>query len=131
METGVVRVLRLTAVHDVGRVINRLGIEGQVHGGVVMGLGYALSEELVIEEGRVVNPSFRAYKMPTSPDVPAIDISFVETMDPEGPYGAKGMAESPLICTAPAVAAAVRHATGGRMTELPLTPERVFTELRR
>ena len=131
METGVVRVLRLTAVHDVGRVINQLGIEGQVHGGVVMGLGYALSEELVVQEGRVVNPSFREYKMPTSPDVPPIDITFVETLDPEGPYGAKGMAESPLICTAPAVAAAVRHATGGSMTELPLTPERVFMELRR
>jgi xanthine dehydrogenase molybdenum-binding subunit len=131
METGVVRVVRLTAVHDVGRVINRLGIEGQVHGGVVMGLGYALSEELLVEKGRVLNPSFREYKMPTSPDVPPIDIAFVETRDPEGPYGAKGMAESPLICTAPAVASAVRHATGGRMNELPLTPERVFAELRR
>jgi len=131
LETGVVRVLRITAVHDVGRVINRLGIEGQVHGGVVMGLGYALSEELVVEKGRVLNPSFREYKMPTSPDVPAIDVVFVETLDPEGPYGAKGMAESPLICTAPAVAAAGRHATGGRRTELPLTPERVFGELRR
>jgi xanthine dehydrogenase molybdenum-binding subunit len=130
-ETGVVRVLRITAAHDVGRVINRMGIEGQVHGGVVMGLGYALSEELLIEEGKVANPSFREYKLITSPEVPPIDICFIETHDPEGPYGAKGMAESPLICTAPAVANAVRHALGIRCTTLPLTAERIYMELER
>ncbi len=130
METGVVRVLRITAVHDVGRVINRMGAEGQVEGGVVMGLGYALSEEIQVEGGRVMNPSFREYKLITSPEVPPIDITFVETADPEGPYGAKGVGEAPAICTAPAVANAVRHATGGRFTALPITPERVFTELR-
>jgi xanthine dehydrogenase molybdenum-binding subunit len=129
METGVVKVLRMTAVHDIGRVINRMGAEGQVHGGIVMGLGYALSEELQVEGGRVMNPSFREYKLITSPEVPRIDLSFVETADPEGPYGAKGIGEAPAICTAPAVANAVRHATGGRFTALPLTPERVFEEL--
>jgi len=131
METGVVRVLRVTAAHDVGRVINRLGVEGQVHGGVVMGLGYALSEELQVEGGRVMNPTFREYKLITAPEVPEIDVTFVETQDPAGPYGAKGIGEAPSICTAAAVANAVRHATGGRHTELPLTPERVFTEIRR
>jgi xanthine dehydrogenase molybdenum-binding subunit len=129
METGVVRVLRVTAAHDVGRVINRMGAEGQVHGGVVMGLGYALCEELQVEGGRVVNPTFREYKLITAPEVPEIDITFVETDDPSGPYGAKGIGEAPSICTASAVANAVRHATGGRFTAVPLTPERVFTEI--
>jgi xanthine dehydrogenase molybdenum-binding subunit len=129
LDTGVVKVLRMTVAHDIGRVINRMGAEGQVHGGVVMGLGYALSEELQVKGGRVMNPSFREYKLITAPEVPPIDITFVETLDPEGPYGAKGIAEAPAICTAPAVANAVRHATGGRFPALPLTPERVFTEL--
>ena len=131
LETGVVKVLRMTAAHDIGRVINRMGAEGQVHGGIVMGLGYALSEELQVEGGRVTNPSFREYKLITSPEVPPIDILFVETLDPEGPHGAKGIGEAPAICTAAAVANAVRHATGGQFTVLPLTPERVFTELNR
>jgi xanthine dehydrogenase molybdenum-binding subunit len=129
MDTGVVRVLRVTAAHDVGRVINRMGAEGQVHGGVVMGLGYALSEELQVKGGRVMNPTFREYKLVTAPEVPEIDITFVETEDPSGPYGAKGIGEAPSICTAAAVANAVRHATGGHFTALPLTPERVFMEI--
>jgi xanthine dehydrogenase molybdenum-binding subunit len=129
METGVVRVLRVTAAHDVGRVINQMGAEGQVHGGVVMGLGYALSEELQVKDGRVMNPTFREYKLVTAPEVPEIDVTFVETDDPSGPYGAKGIGEAPSICTASAVANAVRHATGGRFTALPLTPERVYMEI--
>jgi xanthine dehydrogenase molybdenum-binding subunit len=131
LETGVVKVLRMTAAHDIGRVINRMGAEGQVHGGIVMGLGYALSEELQVEGGLVTHPSFREYKLITSPEVPPIDILFVESLDPEGPHGAKGIGEAPAICTAPAVANAVRHATGGHFTALPLTPERVFMELDR
>ena len=127
--TGVVKVLEMTAVHDIGRVINRMGAEGQVQGGLAMGLGYALTEELIVEGGRVKNPSFREYKLMTSPDVPPSDIVFVETIDPEGPYGAKGIGEAPAICTAAAVANAVRHATGGAFTTLPLTPERVYFEL--
>jgi xanthine dehydrogenase molybdenum-binding subunit len=127
--TGVVKVLGMTAVHDIGKVINRMGAEGQVQGGLGMGLGYALSEELIVEDGMVMNPNFRDYKLITSPEVPPIDITFVETEDPEGPYGAKGIGEAPAICTAAAVASAVRHATGGRFTALPLSPERVYTEL--
>jgi xanthine dehydrogenase molybdenum-binding subunit len=129
--TGVVKVLKLTAVHDIGRVINQMGAEGQVEGGLAMGLGYALSEELQIIGGRVLNPSFREYKLITAPEVPETEIIFIETADPEGPYGAKGIGEAPAICTAPAVANAVRHATGGRFTTLPLTPERVYMELHR
>jgi xanthine dehydrogenase molybdenum-binding subunit len=131
LETGVVKVLKLTAAHDIGRVINRMGAEGQVHGGVVMGLGYALSEELRVEGGRVTNPSFREYKLITSPEVPPMEVQFIESIDPEGPHGAKGIGEAPAICTAAAVANAVRHATGGKFTALPLTPERVYTELNR
>jgi xanthine dehydrogenase molybdenum-binding subunit len=131
METGVVRVLKMTAAHDVGRVINPLGAEGQIEGGVAQGLGYALSEELKIEQGMVTNPSFREYMLMTAPEMPAVEVIFVETDDPEGPYGAKGLAESPIICTAPAIANAVRHATAGGMTRLPLSPERVFMELNR
>jgi xanthine dehydrogenase molybdenum-binding subunit len=128
--TGVVKVLRMTAVHDIGKVINRMGAEAQVQGGVVMGVGYAVSEELQVREGRILNPSFREYMLVTSPEVPEIDISFVETEDPEGPYGAKGIGEAPAICTAAAIANAVRHATGGKHTSLPLSPERVFMEIR-
>jgi CO/xanthine dehydrogenase Mo-binding subunit len=127
--TGNVKVLKLTAVHDIGKVINMMGAEAQVQGGLVMGLGYAVSEELLVSEGRVLNPSFREYMLITAPEVPEMDITFVETVDPEGPYGAKGIGEAPAICTAAAIANAVRHATGGKHLALPLSPERVFTEI--
>ena len=91
-ETGVVRPLVVTAAHDVGRVLNRLGIEGQVEGGIAMGLGYALTEELKLERGAVLNPSFRDYKLMTSPEMPEIRMHFVETRDAEGPFGARGSA---------------------------------------
>ena len=128
--TGVVKVLKMTAVHDIGRVMNRMGAEGQVQGGLAMGLGYALSEEVIVTGGRVMNASFREYKLMTAPEIPEMDIVFIETMDPEGPYGAKGIGEAPAICTAAAVASAVRRATGGRFTALPMTPERVWQEMR-
>jgi len=129
-ETGVVRVLKVTAAHDVGRVINQLGIEGQVEGGVVMGIGYATTEELVVEEGRVANPCFRDYKLLTAPEIPEIDMHFIETIDPEGPAGAKGIGEAPAICTAAAITNAVYNATGVRFYALPLTPEKVLRRLR-
>ena len=126
LETGVVKVLNLYVAHDVGKVINRLGIEGQVEGGVAQGLGYCLTEELKIHKGYVRNPSFTDYKIVSTTDLPEIDFSFVETDDPAGPYGAKGIGETPLIPVAAAVANAVYHATGVRITELPLSPERVL-----
>jgi xanthine dehydrogenase molybdenum-binding subunit len=129
--TGVIRILRVTAAHDVGRVINALGIEGQVEGGVVMGMGYAISEHLVVEEGLVKNPCFRDYKLITAPEIPEIDMHFIETQDPEGPVGAKGVGEAPAICTAAAIANALYNATGVRFYELPLTPERVLRTLKR
>jgi xanthine dehydrogenase molybdenum-binding subunit len=128
--TGVVKVIKVWAAHDVGRVMNRLGIEGQVEGGIAQGIGYALTEELKLEGGRILNPNFTDYKMLTAQDLPAFDISFVETRDPAGPYGAKGIGESPLIPVAAAVANAVFHATGVQIKEIPMTPERVLTRLR-
>jgi xanthine dehydrogenase molybdenum-binding subunit len=127
--TGVIRVLRVTAAHDVGRVVNALGAEGQVEGGVVMGMGYATSEHLIIEDGMVTNPGFRDYKLITAPEIPRIEAHFIETQDPEGPVGAKGIGEAPAICTAAAIANALYNATGVRFLELPLTPERVLRAL--
>ncbi len=127
--TGVVRLLKVTGAHDVGRVLNRLGIEGQIEGGVVMGQGYALTENLVVEGGRVKNPNFRDYKLVTAPEIPQMDISFVESMDGEGPQGAKGVGEAPAICIAAAVANAIENATGVRIASLPYTPERVYRAL--
>ena len=129
-DTGVVRLLKCTAAHDVGRVINRLGIEGQIEGGIVMGQGYALSEDLAIRDGHCLNPGFRDYKLITAPEVPELDLSFIETMDGEGPRGAKGVGEAPAICVAAAVANAIENATGVRIYQLPFTPENVYRALR-
>jgi len=129
-ETGLVRVLKVTAAHDVGRVINAMAIEGQVEGGVVMGIGYATTENLVVEEGRVKNPCFRDYKLITAPEIPEIDMAFIETQDPEGPAGAKGSGEAPSICISAAIANALHNATGVRILELPLTPEKVLRRLK-
>jgi CO/xanthine dehydrogenase Mo-binding subunit len=129
-DTGVVKLLKVWAAHDVGRVINRMGIEGQIEGGIVMGQGYALSEEMQIKNGRLANPCFRDYKLITAPEMPEMDFTFIETMDGEGPQGAKGVGEAPAICVAAAVANAIENATGVRITDLPFTPERVYRALR-
>lgn len=128
--TGVVRMLKVTGAHDVGRVLNRLGIEGQIEGGIVMGQGYALTENLLVAHGAVRNPNFRDYKLVTAPEIPEMDIAFIETMDGEGPRGAKGVGEAPSICIAAATANAIENATGVRITSLPFTPERVYRALR-
>jgi len=127
--TGIVTMSRVTAAHDVGRVLNRLGIEGQIEGGVVMGQGYALTENLMVENGVMRNPNFRDYKLVTAPEIPEIDIHFIESMDGEGPQGAKGVGEAPAICIAAATANAIYNATGVRIHGLPFTPERVYRAL--
>lgn len=129
-ETGIVKMTKVTAAHDVGRVLNRLGIEGQIEGGVVMGQGYALTENLLIENGVMKNPNFRDYKLVTAPEIPEMDISFIESMDGEGPQGAKGVGEAPAICIAAATANAIYNATGVRIYALPFTPEQVYRALR-
>jgi len=128
-ETGEVRVLKMTAVQDVGRVINQLGIEGQMEGGISVSLGYALSEQLKIEDGKVLNPNFRDYKVFTAPETPEIELHFIESDCKEGPLGAKGIAELPAIIPAPAVANAVYNAIGIRFFAPPLTPEKVARAL--
>jgi xanthine dehydrogenase molybdenum-binding subunit len=130
-ETGIVRLVKVTGAHDVGRVLNRLGIEGQIEGGIVMGQGYAITEELIVEDGIVRNPAFRDYKLVTAPEIPEIDVHFIETMDGEGPQGAKGVGEAPAICVAAATANAICNATGVRIRELPFTPEKVYRALHR
>lgn len=128
-ETGIVKLLKVTAAHDVGRVLNRLGIEGQIEGGIVMGQGYAMTEELIVDHGVVRNPGFRDYKLVTAPEIPEMDVHFIETMDGEGPQGAKGVGEAPAICIAAATANAIYNATGVRITALPFTPEKVYRAL--
>jgi CO/xanthine dehydrogenase Mo-binding subunit len=129
VETGRVTVLKVVAVHDAGRVLNPNGAEGQVEGGVVMSLGYSLFEQLELEEGMVLNPSFADYKLVTSGEVPEIEVTFVGEPDPAGPFGAKGLGEHGCIPTAAAIANAVYDAVGARLYELPLTPERVLAAL--
>jgi xanthine dehydrogenase molybdenum-binding subunit len=124
-ETGEVRVEKITAVQDVGKIINRLGIEGQMEGGISVSLGYALSEELKIEDGKVMNPNFRDYKVFTAPETPEIDLHFVEHDCKASPLGSKGIAELPAIIPAPAIANAVYNAIGIRFFAPPLTPEKV------
>jgi CO/xanthine dehydrogenase Mo-binding subunit len=129
--TGLVRVLRVVSVHDVGRVINRQMLEGQVEGGVAQAIGYALTEELRMREGQVATPSLSTYLIPTILDVPLEVVPvFLETPDPEGPFGARGVAEMPMVPMAPAIAAAIHDATGVWLTRQPMTPERVLAALR-
>ncbi len=128
-ETGRVKVLKVVSAHDAGRVINPNGFEGQVQGGVAMGIGLALLEELVLSDGRVVNGSFEDYRMPRVTDMPEIEAVSVGQPDPEGPFGAKGMAESPVIPTGPAIANAVADAIGVRVRDLPITPEKIWRNL--
>jgi xanthine dehydrogenase molybdenum-binding subunit len=127
--TGQVRVLRIVSAHDVGRALNPLAAEGQIHGGIHMGLGYALCEELVIRDGRVLNPQFMEYALLPAAAMPEISVRLIETVDEAGPFGAKGLGESGVIPVAAAVANAVKDAVGVRLTELPMTPERVFRAL--
>ncbi|MCF7810258.1 xanthine dehydrogenase family protein molybdopterin-binding subunit [bacterium] len=128
--TGNIKVLDIHVAQDVGKVINPLGLAGQIEGGVVMGMGYALLEELYSEKGYILNPNFHDYKIPTSVDIPNIHFYPVETNDPYGPYGAKGVGEAPLIPTAPAIANAIVDAIGIRIVDLPITPEKVLKALK-
>jgi xanthine dehydrogenase molybdenum-binding subunit len=128
--SGKIQVLRVASAHDVGRALNPVGCEGQIEGGIHMGLGYALTEELRLEEGRVQNPGFLDYKLLTAPDMPEIRLTLIETVDEAGPFGAKGLGEAGTIPISAAVANAVKDAVGVRMTELPMTPERVWRAMR-
>ncbi len=130
-ETGEVEVLRVVAAHDVGRAVNPQAVVGQMEGGVMMGIGYALSEELVLEEGRVRNPDLRRYRVPRAPRTPEVIPILVEAPSAEGPFGAKGVGEITSIPTAPAITNAIYAAVGARITRLPATPERVREAMQR
>lgn len=121
MDLGTVKPLRFTAAHDVGRAINPMLVEGQVHGGIAQGMGMALMEEFI--PGRTEN--LHDYLIPTIGDVPPIDTIIVEVADPHGPYGAKGLGEHTLIPTAPAILNAIRRAAGVRILQVPATPSRL------
>ena len=125
-ETGIVTVLRLVAGHDPGRVINRLGSEGQVEGGAVQAMSFCMMEGLAPEACRIRGANFHDYLMATSMDAPPVDHAFFETIDPHGPYGAKGLAETAINPTSAAIANAIFHAVGARVRSLPITPERML-----
>jgi CO/xanthine dehydrogenase Mo-binding subunit len=124
--TGEVQVLGIWAAHDVGRAINPRGVEGQIEGGVVQGLGQALMEDYKIENGHTSTHGFAKYILPTSLDVPQINSIIVEDPDPLSPLGAKGIGEPALIPTAPAIMNAIYDAIGVRITSLPATPEKIM-----
>jgi CO/xanthine dehydrogenase Mo-binding subunit len=128
-ETGQIRVLRVAAAHDVGRAINPNGIRGQIYGGVAQGAGWALFENMLYEGGRLQNNSLRNYTLVTVTDMPEVEPIIVETHDPVGPYGAKGIGEPALIPMPPAVANAVEDAVGVRIRDLPITAEKIFFSL--
>jgi CO/xanthine dehydrogenase Mo-binding subunit len=129
-ETGQVTVERFIAVHDAGKMINPGGVYGQIEGGVAQGIGYALTEELVVREGHTLNPSLENYVVPMALDIPEIEMEVLECPEPLGaPLGAKGIAEAPIIPTAPAIRNAILDAIGKPLYRLPMTPERVLAAL--
>ncbi|MFH1124251.1 MAG: molybdopterin cofactor-binding domain-containing protein, partial [Pseudomonadota bacterium] len=129
-ETGKVKILKYIAAHDVGRAINPMLLEGQIYGAAAMGTGYALTERLILEKGEVMNPNFRDYKVLTAKDIIPMETVIVETLDEDGPYGAKGIGEPGLVPTAPAIANAIYDAIGVRITDLPITPEKIRKALK-
>jgi xanthine dehydrogenase D subunit len=125
VELGLVKVVELAAVQDVGRIMNRISLEGQIHGGTAQGLGLALMEEIQMSGGRVRNPSFTDYLIPTILDMPPMKLEILEYPDPHAPYGLRGAGEPPTLSSTPAVVAAVRAATGLPLTRVPIRPEHI------
>jgi CO/xanthine dehydrogenase Mo-binding subunit len=129
-ETGKVDVLKLNSCYDVGRAINRLSVEGQIEGGTIYGMGYGLTEEVILEKGVTMTPSFSEYLLPTSMDVPDVNTILIESGDGVGPFGAKGVGEPSVCSIAPAIANAVFDAIGVRIYDLPLTPEKIVRAIK-
>lgn len=125
-ETGEVNVEKVVAFPEAGRVINPLGVEGQCEGGIIQGIAYALMEQVILDQAEVINNNFSVYPLPTSQDVPMIEIIPVEVPEASGPFGAKGVAENALVPTAPAILDAIANAIGYRFTTIPVTPENVL-----
>jgi xanthine dehydrogenase D subunit len=123
VELGLVKVVQMVTAQDVGKAINPVGVAGQIHGGTAQGLGLALLEEIQVEGGRVRNPSFTDYLVPTILDMPPMHVEVLELADPHAPYGLRGVGEAPTISSTPAIVAAVRAATGRALTRVPVRPE--------
>jgi len=129
-ETGKVTVHKVWASHDCGRALNPVSVEGQIIGSVWMGMGQALTEEMVWKDGMLMNPGLLEYRSPSSVESPDVEAIIVESIDPEGPFGAKECSEGSLAATIPAIANAIYDAVGVRLHESPFTPERVLAALR-
>lgn len=128
--TGIVRVLKIVSVHDVGKAINVQQVEAQIEGCLAQAVGFTLTEHFQVRNGKVLTPHFSTYLLPTTLDMPVeVYPVILESADPNGPYGARGMAEMPLVPFAAAVAAAVHDATGAWVTQLPMTPERMLSAI--
>ena len=122
-DLGLCRVVWIGAAQDVGRALNPQAVIGQIEGGTAQGLGLALMEELLTRDGRIVNPTFTDYLLPTALDMPPLDIALVEDPDPEQPYGAKGVGEPPTVVATAAIVAALRAASGRPLTRAPVRPD--------
>lgn len=129
-DTGEIKILKMWDAHDIGKAINPQSVEGQIEGSLIMGLGYTFFEDLKMRNGKVVNANFANYKVPRSVNIPPMESIFIETQDPQGPYGAKGMGEAALLPTAAAIANAIFDAVGIRLKELPFTPDKVIKALK-
>ena len=125
VDLGLIRVVQLDVVQDVGRILNRLALEGQIQGGTAQGLGLAVLEEIITVDGKVRNPSFTDYLIPTILDMPPLGMRILEHADPASPYGLRGAGEPPTLSSTPAIAAAVRDATGLALTRVPIRPEHI------
>jgi CO/xanthine dehydrogenase Mo-binding subunit len=125
VELGLVKVVALDTAQDVGKAINPDAVVGQIHGGSAQGMGLALMEEVIVTDGHVRNPSFTDYLIPTILDMPPMRVEVLEYADPHAPYGVRGVGEPPTISSGPAVAAAVRAATGRRLRRVPIRPEHI------
>jgi 4-hydroxybenzoyl-CoA reductase subunit alpha len=130
-ETGMVRLVRMTVAHDVGRAINPLAVEGQMDGQAFSGMGQTLFEECIMEQGQILNQSRIDYRLPRTFEVPNMEHIIVETNDPYGPFGAKEVGEGPIACNPHAIAGAVSNAIGYTLKAFPLTPERVLEAMRK
>jgi CO/xanthine dehydrogenase Mo-binding subunit len=130
-DTGQVTVINFVGAHDVGRAINPMATEGQIRGGVAQGLGWTLMENMAYENGKIINPDFVDYIVPSALDVPEIKPILVEPIEPNGPYGAKGIGEPALNPTMSAITNAIYNATGIRIKELPVSPEKMLAELKK
>ena len=124
-ELGLVRVVEIASAQDVGKAMNPQALEGQIEGGIAQGLGLALMEEIQIGEGKVLNASFTDYLIPTILDMPPVRAEILELADPEAPYGLKGVGEPPTIASTPAIVAALRDATGRKLSRVPVKPDQI------